>query len=377
MGIFVPLSRRGGKKRIDLQEKENTTQNSIFTFFTSGKDKEYFMSLRIIQVGLGGWGRNWAKTVVTKNTDIKLVAGVDTVPEMLSIAQKELTIEHYFSSLDKALATIDADAVLITASLEGHVPSALAALDADKHVLMEKPFAPTLEDAQRVVAKAEERQRILMISQNYRHYTATRAIQKLIQKGTLGPVGSIKLNFRRYANTPPHGGSAHHRLWEPLLVDMSIHHFDLMRMLLGKEPVKIMCQTWNPRWSNFFEAPAGSALITFDDGTVVTYSGSWVSTAPQTNWAGEWQIECERGEITATSRGEKPDYVAVRPLGKRLRSIKLPEVPLIDRNGTLDAFVKAVQTGEEPETSGRKNLKTLALMLAAVESARTGKPVDM
>ncbi len=335
------------------------------------------MALRIIQVGLGSWGRNWARTVITQNKDVELVAGVDAVPEMLSIAQKELTLEHYFTSFDEAVTSVDADAVLITASLEGHVPVALAALDAGKHVLLEKPFAPTLEDAQRVVARAQEQKRVLMISQNYRHYPAPKAVQKLIQEGTLGPVGSVNLNFRRYANTPPHGGSAHHRLWEPLLVDMSIHHFDLMRMLLAKEPVRIMCQTWNPAWSNFVEAPEGSALITFDDGTVVTYSASWVSTAPRTNWAGEWHIECEGGEIIATSRGEKPDYVAIRPLDKRLRTLKLPEVPLIDRNGTLAAFVQAVQTGEEPETSGRNNLKTLALMLAAVESARSGNPVSI
>ncbi|MBV9617035.1 MAG: Gfo/Idh/MocA family oxidoreductase [Ktedonobacteraceae bacterium] len=335
------------------------------------------MALRIIQVGLGGWGRNWIKTIVTQNKDVELVAGVDTVPEMLSLAQKELTIGRYFTSLDEALTAVDADAVLITASLEGHVPVALAALDAGKHVLLEKPFAPTLADAQRVVARAEEQERILMISQNYRYFPATRAVQKLIQEGTLGPIGSVNLNFRRYANTPPRGGSVHHRLWQPLLVDMAIHHFDLMRMLLGKEPTRIMCQTWNPSWSNFVEAAEGSALITFEDGTVVTYSGSWVSTAPQTNWAGEWRIECEGGEILATSRGDKPDYVAIRPPGKRLRTLKLPEVPLIDRHGTLAAFVKAVQTGEEPETSGRRNLKTLALMLAAVEAARTGNPVNI
>jgi len=335
------------------------------------------MTLRIIQVGLGGWGRNWAKTVITQNKDVELVAGVDAVPEMLSIAQKELTIEHYFTSLDEALNSVDADAILITASLGGHVPVALAALAAGKHVLLEKPFAPSLEEAQRVVAKAEQQKRVLMISQNYRHYPGTQAVQKLIHEGTLGQVGSVHLNFRRYANTPPKGESVHHQLWEPLLVDMSIHHFDLMRMLLGQEPTRIICQTWNPTWSNFIEAAEGSALVTFDDGAVVTYSGSWVSTAPQTNWAGEWHIECAGGEIIATSRGEKPDYVAIRPLGKRLRTLKLPEVPLIDRHGTLAAFVTAVQTGAEPETSGSNNLRTLALMLAAVKSAHTGDPVHI
>ena len=144
------------------------------------------MTLRMIQVGLGGWGRNWAKTVVIQNKKVELVAGVDAVPEVLAIAQKELTIERYFSSLDEALATVDADAVLITASLEGHVPTALTALAAGKHVLLEKPFAPTLEEAQGVVAKAAQQKRILMISQNYRYYPAVKAVQKLIQEGKLG-----------------------------------------------------------------------------------------------------------------------------------------------------------------------------------------------
>jgi predicted dehydrogenase len=335
------------------------------------------MTLRIIQVGLGGWGRNWAKTVVVQNKNVELVAGVDAVPEIVTLAKKELTIERYFTSLDEALANVEADAVLITASLEGHVPSALTALDAGKHVLLEKPFAPTLEEAQRVVAKAEQQQRTLMISQNYRYYPAVKAVQKLIQENKLGPVGAVNLNFRRYANTPPKGGSAHQRLWQPLLVDMSIHHFDLMRMLIGKEPTRIVGQTWNPSWSNFVDTPTGSALISFEGGAVVTYSGSWVSTAPETNWAGEWHIECEGGEIIATSRGEKPDYVGIRPLGKRLRSLTLPDVPLTDRHGTLDAFVKAIETSDEPETSGRNNLKTLQLMLAAVEAAQTGNPISI
>lgn len=335
------------------------------------------MTLRIIQVGLGGWGRNWAKTVVVQNKNVELVAGVDAVPEIVTLAKKELTIERYFTSLDEALANVEADAVLITASLEGHVPSALTALEAGKHVLLEKPFAPTLEEAQRVVAKAEQQQRTLMISQNYRYYPAVKAVQKLIQENKLGPVGAVNLNFRRYANTPPKGGSAHQRLWQPLLVDMSIHHFDLMRMLIGKEPTRIIGQTWNPSWSNFVDTPTGSALISFEGGAVVTYSGSWVSTAPETNWAGEWHIECEGGEIIATSRGEKPDYVGIRPLGKRLRSLTLPDVPLTDRHGTLDAFVKAIETGDEPETSGRNNLKTLQLMLAAVEAAQTGNPINI
>src|SRR6266516_595525 len=335
------------------------------------------MTLRIIQVGMGGWGRNWTKYVVSQNKNVKLVACVDAVPEMLEVAQKELSVpvERCFTSLEEAFASVEADAVLITASLPGHVPVALEALNAGKHVLLEKPFAPSVAEAQRVIDSAAQHGRILMISQNYRHFPAVRVVQELIREGSLGPVGTVNLDFRRYANTAPRESHRNYKLWQPLLVDMSIHHFDLMRMLLGQEPVCIACQTWNPPWSNFVEAAAGSATITFDGAAVLNYRGSWVSTTPQTNWAGEWHIECAGGEIIATSRGDKPDYVAIRPLGKRLRTIKLPEVPLFDRHGTLNAFVEAIRTGEEPETSGRRNLKTLALMLAAVESAVSGQPM--
>ncbi len=335
------------------------------------------MTLRIVQVGMGGWGRNWTKNIVSQNRDVELVACVDTVPAILSLAQQELShlhIKHFLPSLAEALAAIEADAVLITASLPGHVPVALEALNAGKHVLLEKPFAPSIAEAQRVIDSAAQHGRILMISQNYRYFPAVRVVQELIREGTLGPVGTVNLDFRRYANS---GSHRNYQLWQPLLVDMSIHHFDLMRMLLGQEPVHIACQTWNPPWSNFVEGAAGSATITFDGGTVLNYRGSWVSTTPQTNWAGEWHIECAGGEIIATSRGDKPDYVAIRPLGKRLRTLKLPEMPLRDRHGTLAAFVQAVRTGEEPETSGRRSLKTLALMLAAVEASVSGQPVTI
>jgi len=89
-------------------------------------------------------------------------------------------------------------------------------------------------------------------------------------------------------------------------------------------------------------------------------------------------MECAGGEIVWTSRHTTlPDEVVVRPLGKRARRIKLPEMPLIDRHGSLQAFVQAIYTGQEPESSGRDNLKTLALMLASVESASTGLPVQL
>lgn len=336
------------------------------------------MTIRIVQVGLGGWGRNWAMNVLSQNKDIELVACVDIETASLAYMQQKLNLpaNRCFTTLEAALGNVESDAVLITASLAAHVPAALSALHAGKHVLIEKPFAPTLVEAQRVVETAEQQGRIVMVSQNYRYFPAVQAVKALLHEQALGAVGSVNIDFRRYANTAPReSNNFHYKLWQPLLVDMSIHHFDLMRYVLNQEAQRVSCHTWNPPWSNFDEASSAAATLTFDGGAVVSYRGSWVSQGPQTDWSGEWHMECERGEIIWTSRGEIPDSVTVRERGKRTRNLRLPDYPLQDRHGSLHAFVQAVQTGQEPESSGRNNLKTLALMLTSVEASITGEPM--
>jgi predicted dehydrogenase len=67
--------------------------------------------------------------------------------------------------------------------------------------------------------------------------------------------------------------------------------------------------------------------------------------------------------------------VTVQLLGKPARRVKLPELPAVDQAGSLAAFAQAIRTGEEPESSGRVNLGSLALAFAMIESATAGLPV--
>ncbi len=337
------------------------------------------MTVRLIQVGMGSWGKSWATRVVAQNKAVEPVAWVEIDAVALERARQQLSLpaERCFLSLDEALAQVDADAVLITASLPGHVPNATTALQADKHVLMEKPFAPAVSEARQLVALAEQHKRVLMISQNYRYAPAVRKVIDLVHEQVVGSIGSVNIDFRRNANAAPIETNRHYHIWEPLLADMAIHHFDLMRAVLGQEPRLIYCKTWNPSWSHFDEPPSATMTITFDAGTVVSYRGSWVSPGPQTNWSGDWRMEGERGELVWTSRGDQPDRVLLRPLNKRPRAVRLPELEHLDRAGSLQAFVQAVRSGEPPETSGRNNLNTLAFMFAAIEAARSGLPVEI
>lgn len=339
-------------------------------------------SLRVLQVGLGPHGRNWARQVIPAITEVDLVAYVDTDPYALDLLREEAQVpaERCFESLKEAIAATQPEAVLITTALGGHVPVMRAALDAGLHVLVEKPFAPNLGAAQQLVDTAAARGLVLMVSQNYRHFPAPRAIASLVRESALGKLHEVSIDFRRYSPAGPNGRGRHHFEAQPLLVDMSIHHFDLLRLIIDREPERVYCEAWNPEWSAFVGPSVAVASIVFDGGVVVSYRGSWVTAGPLTPWAGEWRMEFEHGEVFWTSRVDDSlaqDRVMVRARGGKARTVTLHDMLRTGPSATLTEFANAIRSGHEPETSGRNNLGTIAFVAAVVESATRRAPVTI
>lgn len=340
------------------------------------------MPLKIVHVGLGGFGQDWVAYAVPRTEGkVEQVAWVDTDPANLAAAQKRLGLaaDRCFTAFDEAIAAVEAEAVLVTTPLLAHIPVIEAALTAGKHVLVEKPFAPSLAEGQRVVDLAADLGLTLMVSQNYRHQPAPRAVAALIASGELGPVGEVMIDFRHDSAGPK--SARHHQLPNPLLIDMAIHHFDLLRMILGQDATSVSCHAWNPPWSEFVGDAAATATILFEDGPVASWRGSWVSPGAPTTWGGEWRVECAGGEIAWQTRGmgggPGDDYVRVRPRGGTSYEVELPEVTPYGRAAVLVAFAEAIAAGTEPETSGRDNLRTLAIAEAAVRSSQLKQPVEL
>lgn len=337
--------------------------------------------LKLIHVGMGGWGRDWARLLATRPDLVETLGWVDVQQAMLDLVRADMPAGTgaYFGTLEQALEATDADAVLVTTPIAYHLPVVLAALEAGKHVLVEKPFAPSVDDARQAVEAADAAGLTLMVSQNYRHYPAARAAASLVREGSYGPVSSVSVDFRKYANATPVEGHLHYTLVQPLLLDMAIHHFDLMRFVLGQEPVSVTSVAWNPPWSRFAEPASAVATVAFDGGTVVDYNGSWVSTGPETLWAGYWRMECEGGLIEWTCRGynnaPNTDEVYVQPHGEKKRKLKLDPMPEYDRLGSVAEFGRAIASGTEPGTSGRENLGTLALTYGTISAAQSGERV--
>ncbi|HKC18965.1 MAG TPA: Gfo/Idh/MocA family oxidoreductase [Candidatus Dormibacteraeota bacterium] len=336
--------------------------------------------LRLLQIGLGPHGRNWARQVLPQVAEVDVVAYVDRDPYALDALKAEAGVpaDRCFESLNEAIGETQPEAVLNTTSLPAHVATTRLALDAGLHVLVEKPFAPSLVDAQRLVEEARVRDRVLMVSQNYRFFPAPRTIAAMVHESDLGKLYEVSIDFRRYSTAGPNGRGRHHLEEQPLLVDMSIHHFDLLRLILSREPQRIYCEAWNPEWTSFSGPSVAVASVVFEGGIVVSYRGSWISAAPVTPWAGEWHMEFENGEIVWTSAADSDpsqDRVVVHPRGGEARTLALPVAQRTGGFGTITEFASAIRSGREPETSGRHNLGTIALMEAAVESATLRQPV--
>jgi predicted dehydrogenase len=336
--------------------------------------------IRLLQVGLGDWGRDWAWRVIPDVEDIDVVGYVDSNPAALDLLRKALPASKdlQFESLHEAIAATRPEAILITATLPSHAPIASTAIEAGLHVLVEKPFAPGVAVAEELVRAAAAANLVLMVSQNYRFFPAARIAKRLVEESVLGEPYEIAIDFRRYSASSPNGPVRHHQDAQPLLVDMSIHHFDLLRFILNREPHRIFCETWNPEWSVFAGPSVAAATVKIGD-VVVSYRGSWLSAGPITPWAGEWRMEFERGEIFWTSRaddGALADRVVVRRRGRRAQSLRLPEMR-VDRWATLTEFASSIREGREPECSGRENLGTLAFVEAAVDSARRHEQVEI
>jgi predicted dehydrogenase len=341
-------------------------------------------ALRIVVAGVGFWGRSWIE-VVSASPDWELVGLVDADESALARAAgaSGLSRDSCFPSVRDAVDVVLPDAALVVVPPAVHAPVALDALDSGLHCLNEKPFAETLEQARAVVERGDAAERIVMVNQQYRHRPGARAVRQLVGDGAIGVIGNASITF---AERLPVTGFQH-QMEEPLLRDMAIHHFDLIRAVLALEPARVFATSHNPPWSEFAGNAAATVVFEAGDGVTITYAGTWAPRGVTTGWNGVWEIVGERGVIHWDG-----DIVRVRGLevpvtAKVLRRatgvdwrgsrVRPPALERPDRAGSLVAFADAIRGNREPETSGRDNLRSLALTLAAVESARRRTAVDV
>jgi predicted dehydrogenase len=254
--------------------------------------------MRVVQVGLGLWGRSWAG-VVRGAEGAELVAVVDPEPEARLFAEEALGLpaESHHASLGEALEKTDCDCVLVVTPPGTHHEVVMEALERGKHVLVEKPLDTTLSGACVLVEAARRAGRTLMVSQNYRFNAPFRAAQRLVESGVLGELASIKVACRRDTRELFPASDFRYSMRHPYALDMAVHHLDLLRAMTGREVRRIHARSWRAPDSPFHHHPTVAALIDLDDGTPVVYEGTWAHRGPETSWNGEWEVVGEAGRL--------------------------------------------------------------------------------
>ena len=337
--------------------------------------------MRIVQAGLGSWGKSWAELVRDGAAGMELVAVVEPGIDNRSWARNGLGMaaNRCFTTMDEALAAVACDAVLVVTPPETHLAVMATALRAGKHVLVEKPLTPTLAEARAAVAEADEAGRTLMVSQNYRFRPAARAIQRLVREGAIGPLVAVRIDCQRDMRGFYEPTNFRYLMRHPYVIDMSIHHFDLLRALTGQNVATIAARSWRSPDSPYRHDPSMAALITLESGVPVVYEGSGATHRPLTSWNGDWELVGEEGRITWTGGVENAEAgeVTLRRWGEPPATVAQETGGLQGRELILETFRRAVETAVEPETSARDNIHSLALVLACAAAIDRGEPVNV
>jgi predicted dehydrogenase len=327
--------------------------------------------MKILQVGLGGFGGVWLESVVHKHEELQIVGLVDVSKEAFERMKEKLSLDAslYFANVEEAIAALRAkgetpDFILNVTPSKFHREIDLAAIHRGIPIMSEKPLADSMEEAQSIVSEAEAQGVPFAVSQNYRYKDIMLKAKQLLQEGSIGRIENIYVEFFR---APQMTG---YRLEMPdvLLIDMAIHHFDLMRYLTGEEPTTVDARSWNPSWSWFKGDANLQARFSFSGGIRAFYTGSWVSRLKETSWDGIWKIEGTEGSLTIL------DGSLVLQSDKGEEVIEVKDTGLSMRR-SLDTFIRSVKERTAPPTSGKDNILSFGMVTNSLRSIRGGAEI--
>ncbi len=330
----------------------------------------------MIQCGAGGMGKAWWNGPVRDSPDFELVALVDILDAPLHEAGDALALprDRRFKSLEAALEQVQADAVLTVTPPAVHVEHARIAFARGLHLLTEKPIAPDLSGAKEMVQLARQARRQLVVAQNYRFTATAQKLRALVAENHAGALGHGHIDFYIPADFT---GSFRENMEFPLLVDMSIHHLDLIRAVTGRNITKVTATTFNPSWSWFKHHAGLKMLLELEGGIPFSYSGDWSAKGRTTSWSGNWRLQCADGSIHL----EDDQLTVCRCDRWKANPTTNPiEIPPIERAGQVELlhqFAMSIRSGVPAETSGEDNLWSFGAVMAGVVSARERRSVEV
>lgn len=324
--------------------------------------------MKLIQVGLGDFGLNWLKDILLKNNTVQLIGVVDKNDNLLNSAKELSGMEDVliFNDLKDALAKLKPDFILNVTPPGIHKEINFIAFENKIPVLSEKPIAEIYSDAKEILEKSIEVNVPIMISENYRYSNYARTAKKIISSGDLGRIDSVSVDFnRKHIMTNYHKDLEH-----PLLLDVSIHHIDMIRYITGSEAKTVFAKSWTPEWSWYKGYSNVQLLLDLENNIKVSYRGSLSAYKSETDWSCDWRIEGEKG-ILKMSNGTINVYKNEGDL-----EIKVAE-SYDSREFVLNEFIESLTNNRPGETNIIDNIRNFEIVDAAIRSLTTSNVIKL
>ncbi len=318
-------------------------------------------------IGCGGIV-NHAHLPAYRKFGFRVVACCDIREEAARQTAERFEIPHWCTDYRELLSLPEVDIVDIAIHQQGRVEIVQAAAEAGKHILIQKPFAHRLEDALAMVEACERAGVKLMVNQQARYAPGHRLAKLLIDGGWLGQVFHLTHHVRGNQDS---GWPAETPNF--LIVDHGIHYLDLMRYWTGREPKRVFASTVRMPGQRAVSPMVYSVNLEFDDHCMANLWFNDVVQGRDSHY--EFTIDgtqgTVRGNATQLTLALKDAPVSVMRMD--LKGSWFPDAFA----ATMGELMRAIQENEEPAISGRENLKTLRLALAAVQSSEEHRPVAL
>lgn len=340
--------------------------------------------LRLAVIGAGLIGKKHIE-LVALSSDCKLQAICDENP-----AAREIALQYdtpFYPNLHSLLAEQPLDGVIIAAPTNLHAPLAVACAERGIHLLVEKPIAPTLAQAQQIIRAAEQNNIRVLVGHHRRYNARVQRAQALVSSGQLGKLVAVSAMFTLYKpadyfnvrwRQEPGGG--------PILINL-IHDLDNLRFICGE--IESVYAAASSRVRAFQVEDTAAVTLQFENGALGTLLVSDTTPAP-------WSYEMTSGENPVYPNYPQDCYHFLGTRGSfAFPSMTLwqypPSVapgwhqPMIQARievlhsdalvAQLEHFCRVIRGETSPLVSAQEGARTLAATLAVLESAQRGSPV--
>lgn len=330
---------------------------------------------RIGLVGAGGMGRLHSFNYkALDGVKIERIYDIDVDAAQKLARELDLPPDTVVSSIDEMLSESSVDVVSICTPTPWHADYIIAAARAGKHIFCEKPIARSAEDAVKAVDVCRESGVRLMIGHVLRFFPEYVSAKMSIDKGTIGRPGILRTSrigaFPRatqdwYSNFDWSGGA---------LLDLVIHDVDWCCWCLGK-PVRVYAK--GLMFSGYDHMDYSLMTVRFASGAIAHIEGSWAYSGPFTT---KFEVAGSSGLIENTSCNAVPLRLQLNAQDAGSgQGVSVPESPLFESPYLLEDrhFFRCLHSGEPFLVSPEDAVLAVEVSLAAIESVRTGRPIEL